>query len=242
MSFPTKIKASPLLLALALACVAGVGCASGTGIGMARTLEPGEHRLGGGLELGLGLASTSPTYDIPLPWPQLVIGYRGGLSKRVDLGARGWGFGLRGFRTFGGEVDVKIALKKAASVEDGVDVTLDPRLSYHQAAIGRSPLHALSIRLPLLIGVNTGGGDQFVLGPSIMETVVLGPDLHPIDYLGGGVSVGYGVSVAEGIRVLPEVAMSYSPVSFNGTLEDQDRRGLTTLHLGFSVTYQVGSP
>ena len=226
-------------LCLAALLAGGVGCASVTGAGTARTLPPGEHEIGSGLEFGLGLPKIAPTYHAPLPWPQLVLGYRRGLTERLDVGARAWGFGIRGLYTVGAEVDTKIALKRAEATTRGIDYTLDPAVSYHQVAVGRAPTHSLIVQSPLLIGFNANGGDQFVVGPRLGYQGVFGPDLHPVHLFSLGTNLGYHWQVTDKLAFFPEVVFAHAPVSFNGVINDAQRRGLTIFQIGLGLRFDI---
>jgi hypothetical protein len=53
--------------------------------------------------------------------------------------------------------------------------------------------------------------------------------------LGG--SLGYAWRPRRGLEIMPQLTVTYSPVSFNGTLGDRSTRGLTLLQLGFGGSY-----
>lgn len=226
-------------LLVALGLFVGNGCASVTGSGTARTLPPGESELGAGLELGLGLPKIAPTHHAPIPWPQFVLGYRRGLTDRLDVGGRVWGFGLPILYTVGVEADAKIALKKAEATTRGIDYTLDPAISYHQVSFGHAPTHSPIVQAPLLIGINTNGGDQFVVGPRVGYQGVFGKDLNSIHLFLWGTNVAYSWKVAQKLRLFPELVFLHSPVSFNGLENDGQRRGLTIFQIGLGMRFDI---
>jgi hypothetical protein len=208
------------------------GCASTTGVGNARVLADGEHQLSFGVELGAATARLAPTQPVPAPWPQLGLGYRRGLGG-IELGARAWGFGLPAYvLTLGAASDVKVPLLRTPSIESGIDAAIGLEVGYHQINISKAPTHLFTAQIPLTAGCNIGGGDQVLFGLRFLDQLMTGPDLHPVNMIFFGVSVGFVWRALPFVEVHPEVVLLYSPVSFNGLGDDSGRHGLTVLQLG----------
>jgi hypothetical protein len=207
-------------------------CASSTGVGHARVLKDGESQLAFGAELGAGLAQLSPGQPAPGPWLQLGAGYRRGFFG-IEGGARIWGFGLPSrFFTFGGAFDVKVPLLVAPSLEEGFDLSLGLDTGYHQINVARVPAHLFVAQVPLTFGVNLGGGDQLIFGVRLVDQAMTGPDVTPVNMLFFGGSLGFAWRPLAMLEVRPELVLLYSPVSFNGLVEDGERRGLTIVQIG----------
>lgn len=174
----------------------------------------------------------SPGQPAPGPWLQLGAGYRRGFLG-IEGGARLWGFGLPNrFFTLGGALDVKVPLIAAPSIERDFDLSLGLDLGYHQINVARVPTHLFASQLLLSFGWNLGGGDQLVLGARLVDHVMTGPSVHPVNMLFGGGSLGFAWRPLAMLEVRPELVVLYSPVSFNGLIEDGERRGLTIVQIG----------
>ena len=214
------------------------GCAS-AGTGTANVLEAGDQEVGFGVELATGFAKRSPTQRAPFPWPYMSASYRRGLGRQVDLGARVWGMTTPGLHTFGGAADTKIGLKQLDPDVRGWEAALNPSVGYHQVNIGGAPAHVGLASVGLLGGLNRGGGDQFAFGPRVDYQLLAGPDLHPVHIVLGGGSVAYNWRLAPSVELRPQAVVLWSPVRFNGTLADPDRRGYSYLSLGIGAFVDV---
>lgn len=238
MSAHRHLRAAPLALLAALALGLSA-CASVTGSGTARTLDKGQTQLGAGFELGLGLPKLSPEYHAPLLWPQFVAGIRHGFSERVDGGARVWGFGIQGLYTAGAQLDTKIALHQADSRNSGTDYTLAPSASYHQVNFGHAPNHSAIAQLPLLIGFNLPGEAQATVGPRVGYQGVFSAGQHPVHLIAFGSNFAVSADINDRITLVPEFVLLYSPVSFNGTVDGGEQRGLTIMQLGLGFQFDL---
>lgn len=206
-------------------------CASATGRGTARVLPEGESELSAGLELSFGAANIAPARPLRLPWIQLTAGFRHGLGSRLDVGARTWGIGIPGLFAWGAAADLKVALLRSDSYHSGWDIAIAPGAGYHQINQGFAPIHFAVFELPVLFGYNTGGGDQLFFGIRIDDHVMTADDVNTVNLLFFGAQVGYSWKISELFILRPEIVVTWTPVSFNGTLDDPDRRGLSTLQL-----------
>lgn len=215
------------------------GCASSTGVGHARLLAEDEYALTFGLDLGVSFSRLTPGQDTPAPWPQGILGARYGLGK-VELGARTWGWGIPTyFYTFGAAIDGKLALFQSPSIEEGFDLALGLDVGYHQINYQQAPIHLLVVQAPLAFGWNLGGGDQLLLGIRLADHLMGGADQTLVNMLFGGFSIGYSWRALPGVDIRPELVVLYSPVSFNGYAEDEERRGLSIVQLGLGSAFSL---
>ncbi len=219
------------VLGMLLCTFVAFGCAS-IGAGSSRVLEKGEQEVGFGVELAAGFAKRSPTQRAPFPIPYMSASYRRGLGRRVDVGARTWGMATPGFAAIGASADTKIGFKQVGVEARGWELALDPGAGYHQINIGGAPTHVVLGHLPFLIGYSRGGGDRFVVGPRVDYQMMTGVDIHPVHIVLGGTSIGYSWRITDVVTLRPEFVILYTPLRFNGTLDDPDRRGYTFMSFG----------
>ena len=216
---------------------ASSGCASQIGFGRARTLEPGRQQVSGLMEVDAVTIPTDDNKPVPLPWFQLGVGYRRGLASGFDLGARAWGFGVPGHLSFGGALDAKVQLVRSPFADRGADAATGLTLGYQQVQVGGAPWHVFGAGVPLLMGVNFGK-NQFVVGPRAGGFVWTGygMDTIVVPFFGG--STGVSVEVARKTQLMPEIVVTYVPVSFNGELDRDRRYGSYQVQLGLTVSYE----
>ena len=145
--------------------------------------------------------------EAPLTTPQLELGGRYGLSDRFELGARVW-LPMPGY-----DLEAKIALLRSDSPYSGFDLSLAPGAGYLYAPGGSgeadgAALHVASFFLPLLIGWNTGGGDQLVFAPKLVDVLSLpgGSGGMTTNMVMAGASLGYLWRATEQLSVMPELS------------------------------------
>lgn len=211
---------------LSLAVVALAGCGAQTGFGTARVLAPGASEGAVFLEGSLVTARLDRTTDVPLPLIQGGIAYRRGLTEGFELGARAWGLRIRGFASFGASLDGKTQLAESGRVH----VALVTSLGYHQVRLGGTPSHVFSGTLPLLIGVDLGR-DQLFFGPRLSYGIAASYGANAVSAAYYGLSLGYAWRWTRTFTFVPEVVWMYSPVRFNGEIDDPNRRGSNALQL-----------
>jgi len=187
------------------------------------------------MQLDLVAPKTTEGGDaIPLPWAHVGLGYRRGITQRLDLGARGWIFGLPGHLSFGGALDGKVQLLRGEP-GSGFSIATGASLGYHQAQIGGTPWHTFTLWTPILFGKDIGK-HQFVFGPRGGMTLWAGEGQNTIKLPWIGGSTGLSFGAGEKNQIMPEVVVVYSPVSFNGEVNDE-RYGAFLVQLGLSGTY-----
>ncbi|XXF77150.1 hypothetical protein P2318_29465 [Myxococcaceae bacterium GXIMD 01537] len=132
--------------------------------------------------------------------PHVDFAARYGLTDTVDIGAR-FGSSLL-------EIQSKFLLTDPN--DPGKAISLAPSIAGIFVGAGEGVGGYANVALPLLIGLKTGGGSEFVLGPRINNTIVFaGGDGNTGigNSLSVGASVGYAARVGEGFRVMPEISM-----------------------------------
>lgn len=178
------------------------GCPSMSTMNTARTLDAGEFRF----IAAPGVSRVSLGAE-PLVQPQVELGGRFGITDDVEVGAKLW---VPGY-----SLDAKIALLRAPSKDSGMDLSINPGLSYIGGISGTrtgggATLHVATVFLPVLIGFNTGGGDQLVLGPRLIDQLWLGSDDEgsTINLIYAGSSIGYAWKVSDSVMIMPELSVA----------------------------------
>ena len=195
-----------LLLSLVLA-----GCPSFSTMGTARTLPVGKTQFVVSPQAAYtkhwSIAGLDTQTDVV--FPQFELGIHHGVTDDVEVGAKIWVLGF--------EVDTKLQLLRSTSEDYGLDLAIDPGIGYlgfaQQQSVGGISLttsqNSISFYLPLLVGFNFAGGSQLILGPKLIDQVVLpSSDTGSGNVLWGGASLGYAWRVGN-FRLLPEVTVVY---------------------------------
>jgi len=142
-------------------------------------------------------------------FPQFELGIHHGVTEDIEVGAKAW---ILGF-----VVDTKLQLLRSPSDSSGIDLAIDPGIGYlgftQGQSLGTTSLTAsqnsLSFYLPLLVGFNFAGGSQLILGPKLIDQIILpSSDTGAGNVLWGGASLGYAWKVGN-FRLLPEVTVVY---------------------------------
>lgn len=230
------------LRTIAVLFVALAGCMPLTGAGRARTLGAGKTEVSVSPEITL-LSARLASGDVPLPSAQLAAGVHHGLTDRLDVGGRVWGFSLGKYvlESFGLGLGGKYQLKAEDPAPGGsrLAVALAPSLSYHQISLGGTPEHQVGGTLPLLLGWRVGtGGNQFVAGARIDYQVWMSESQMPLHVFLGGITTGFVWQISRRWSLVPELAMLYTPLRFNGESAAESGKGLTLLSLGVGVGYR----
>lgn len=201
-------------MALTLAAAAAQGCASWSNMGTARTLAPGHTRWSPAVTLSG--AATDQQARVETLGPQMELGGDVGVTEGLELGARVWGLPSRSLWTWGARAEAKIQLYRPPNPNRGVAVALAPRAGWHQVGSGGAQGGAVILGVPLLVGVNIGGGSQVVLGPEVGGQVWLGADTRPIPAWTLGGSLGLVWFVGDCFALAPEVAVHASSLDLAG--------------------------
>jgi hypothetical protein len=187
------------------------GCPSFSTMGTARTLPVGKTQFVVAPQAAYtkewSIAGLDRRSDVL--FPQFELGIHHGVTEDVEVGAKAW---ILGF-----EVDTKVQLLRSPSDRSGIDLAIDPGIGYlgftQAQSLSSTSLTAsqnsLSLYLPLLVGFNLGDGSQLVLGPKLIDQVILpSSDTGAGNVLWGGASFGYAWRIGN-FQLLPEVTVVY---------------------------------
>ncbi len=187
-------------VAVVVFALVGSGCSMAT-LGSARPIDSGESQFVLAPSFNrIGLSRSDRK------GPQFEIGGRYGVTDDVDIGARLW-LPLPGYT-----IDSRIALKKSASADSGLDISLNPGLMYIYAPGGDAndtALHFTTLQVAALFGIHLPGGRQVVVGPKVIDiistdtSVSLGSTFNMVIV---GSSLGYVWPVTRNLTIVPEIA------------------------------------
>ncbi|HNC95437.1 MAG TPA: hypothetical protein PKW90_04890 [Myxococcota bacterium] len=213
-----------------------LACASSLDLGRATPLEPGEGMFSSGGGLSAFTPALSARGNAGLPWFQAAAGYHRGVAPGLEIGGRGWIFGLPNwFSTVGGALDSKILLHRSG---EGYDphLSLAPNLLYHRPALGGAPWHILSLQLPLLVGWDLGPS-QLVFSPRVAGWYATSYGQAPIWTASAGFGLALHIPVRK-VELRPELSWSWAPLGFSGADDDPTRIGAGGIELGFGVAWR----
>lgn len=199
-------------------------------------LAAGEHEVGVGWELGLLAPKLAPDANTPLPSSAATVSYRHGFEG-WDLGGRAWGLGIRGLFGVGAAADVRARLTAPDPGEDGFLAAFRGSAGYHQLNYGSLPTHFPHFGMAVSAGWRVEGLVDLYLALRIDDFVLIAEEVETQNIVFYGLAIGSDWQVGEGIWLEPRLVLSGAPVSFNGTLEDQDRQGLPLVQLGLEVRW-----
>lgn len=184
-----------------VAAVSGVavlaGCPSVSTTGLARTMNRGSIQ---------GFIAPGFITLEGVTLPQIEAGGRYAVSDRVEIGAKLW--------LIGAGVDGKFALLRAPSMQSGMDLSIDPMISYLGlgADVGDTSgsVSMVTVVLPVLIGINFSG-HQLILGPKAVGHGVFGTSENVEGTFASGQTLGLGGTVGLALkagakfRIMPEI-------------------------------------
>lgn len=227
------------LIVVTAAAIAASGCATIGTMQTANTLGKGKFQAS--LEPTYwGLVAGSQTGNIF--FPNLTLSARYGLSDKVDFGGR---IGSNGF-----EIDTKFMLTDPKKT--GFVVSIAPLAG--GGAVGGTTGMAGSVYLqvPVLFGFGIGGGSQLVLTPKLLDWYLFGSGsvtgssgLGQGNILGLGASAGVSLKLANGFRIMPEVAFAYpivegASLSSGGTSAGASQVGGSFVLMQFALAFLFG--
>lgn len=195
------------------------GCASVSTMGLARTLNQGAVQgwvapEGGGVVALTGASTVAGSTGVG--YPLLEGGIRVGVTDHFELGAR---LGLSGIGLEG-----KIGFLRSPTMDTGINLSLNPGVTYVGFGAGPAFLGTLTFHLPVLIGIDFGG-HELVLGPRFIDQLVFAgvsgtgsaTSSAGINVIYAGGSVGVALKVGSSLRILPEVSIGV-PLVITGTV------------------------
>ncbi|MGQ0507371.1 MAG: hypothetical protein ACT4TC_18855 [Myxococcaceae bacterium] len=123
-------------------------------------------------------------------------------------------------------LDAKWALLRAQTEDEGVDLAFDPGI----ASSGAPPLiPALSVQLPLLLGINVGWGSQVVVAPKVMDDVTRGGP----SFKAGG-TLGFAWKANGPFFIYPHASATYR---FLNVANSPYALGQTEYEAGFAILF-----
>jgi len=221
-------KLLPLLPALALVLL--TGCPSFSTMGTARTLPKGKSQFfiaPGGMVLKdfqTDNAGLSESFGLPT----VEFGGRYGVTDHVEVGGKVF--------PIGAELNAKFALIRPETPA-GLNLSVGPAASVYAFPSDQDTFTLAWFHLPLLVGFNVGGS-ELVIAPRISDLMVTGGGDSSNTVFAGG-SLGFAWKVADGFRILPEIAFTtpiYYAVEAGGTAvaDTIDPRGaMVQFNVGF---------
>ncbi len=209
-----------------------LGCAGGLDIGRAVVTSPGETRWSAGAELSVATATSGPEQETPLPWVSPMAGVRYGLAPGWDVGAHGWAIGWPGLiGVTGAAADARVQLRTSAAQYDP-SVSAGLSLSMNRPSVGGTPFYLMSAEIPVWLGF-PAGDDEITITPRGGAVLVTSQGQTPFVAPRLGFGVAWHIAARER-EVVPQVAWGWSPVPFDGTLDDPKRRGFHTFEMGIA--------
>jgi hypothetical protein len=173
-----------------------LGCASVTNVQRADTLGKGNFQVG--VEPGVQAAAAGTAF---VPYPHLDGSIRFGVSEGVDLGLRaGWSFL---------ELQGKFLVTRPG--DPNYAVSIAPTVGGIFVGAAGASAGLLNFGLPVLVGFKFGL-NELVLGPRLQGYYVFGSGGTSSTSVGGlilagGGSVGFAISVAETVAIMPELGV-----------------------------------
>jgi hypothetical protein len=218
--------------------LAATACAPAVGLGRADTLPAGDSRFAWGIDLSLVSPRVAEGDPVNVPYGLLLLGYARGLTDDVELGARLWGAGLLGSGAWGTAVDGKWRVMRAdAAAHERWDAVLTGTLGYHELVIGGTREWIPFASVGALFGWRFGERHQLVFGPHVRGGLWMGDGQGTIELFGAGASVGVSLRFGRW-EIFPELALTLSPIGFNGEAETSDKTGVSVTTLGLVAGYR----
>jgi hypothetical protein len=154
------------------------------------------------------------------------VGLRYSVTDHVEVGAKAW--------LVGGALDAKVALLRSESEETGLNIALDPGISYLGFGLGSASAGLLTVYFPVMFGYRFNA-HEIIVAPKLVGMVgSLGGGTGAV--LFGGSSVGFAPRLAPGFRLMPEVSF-LTPVA--GAVAGGGESGSANL-LSSNFVVQVG--
>ncbi|HEY7724441.1 MAG TPA: hypothetical protein VH880_03855 [Anaeromyxobacteraceae bacterium] len=187
-------------LAVAPLAAALAGCPSFSTMGLARTVPKDTNQIYiAPTVVGTTVRTSSGGQYETLTLPQFEIGVRRGVTDGVEIGGKIW--------LLGGAFDAKFQLARG-----GLDVAVDPAVSWIGFKSGSDGFNIVSVYLPILFGVNLSPGTQLVLTPKAISQFYFasgGSSSGSANVLFTGGSVGLAFKLGETTWILPEATVLY---------------------------------
>lgn len=218
----SRIYAAAAIGALTVCCVTPASYTSASAIGKGNINVAVEPAV-------LGVAA--PGTNLWAPMGNLSA--RFGVTERLELGGRMGGTAL--------ELLSKYQFTNPANPR--LAVSIAPSLGGLALGAGTASVGSFGLQVPLLIGLKTGGGSEFFVGPRLLDWLLLGGlgvgTSAAVNVLNVGTSVGYFARVADFFAIVPEINVLYPLLGGAFARAGGASTGGNRL-LGGGVFFQVG--
>jgi len=216
-----------------------LACAGGLDLGRAVVVPPGATRWTAGAEVSVATATSGPDQETPLPWLSPILGAAHGIAPGWEVGLRGWASGWPGvIGVAGAAAHARAQLRASANGYDPA-VATGLLLGASVPTTGGTPFPLLWADVPAWLGFPSGD-DEITLTPRAGVVFVTSRGQTPFLAPRLGFGVAWHLALRER-EVVPQVAWGWSPVPFDGTLDDPDRRGFHTFEMGISWAWGDGA-
>ena len=186
------------------------GCSSMAALGTPRTLDAGSFQYGGELITGGSVLERDDSATTTL---QMGASFAVGLTDNLELGTRVWGIPALTEWTWGGEIQTKIQLVRPENPRGKLELSLAPRLSFHQLGKADTTWEQASGTLALMLGWSPNDEVQFILTPQFGGNILMNSGSNDVFAYHVGGSVGVAWSVQACTTVLPNITFMYTNAS-----------------------------
>ena len=206
--------AARLILGLSL-LYAMSGCTSMAALGTARTLDAGNFRYGGELITGAAVLDRDDAETTAL---QMGASLSYGITDHVEIGSRVWGIPALTEWTWGGEIQTKFQLVRPESPTGEFQLSLAPRVAFHQLGKSEATWEHASATLAVMMGFNANEELQFIITPQFGGDRLSSSGNNDVYAIHAGGSLGVAWSFQACTTVLPSITFMYS----NAALTDDE--------------------
>ncbi len=170
-----------------------LGCISMGAAQLADTVGDGRTQVAG--EAGFyGMLATGGASAVPfVGYPDVGLTVRHGMTDWIDLGGS--------LSTSGVGVNAKFLLTDPSSRTLAISIAPEAHLMVAFAGVA---LGVTSASLPILFGLKTSGGDQFVFGPRLYNLLFFGGGFGAIDLVALGGNIGYAFRIGDDFALMPQ--------------------------------------
>jgi hypothetical protein len=219
-----SVRASLASAAMLALCAAG--CAPQIGLGRADVLAPGTSRAALMADVTLLSPRIADGDPLQLPYALLVGSYHRGIAPKLELGGRAHLTGVPGFWLWGATFDLKWQPLDTGRWNGA----LVSSVGYHEIRLGGAPYWCPNLAIAWLTGYDLGA-HQLVFGARFGSAIVDTDGQKLIPMTGLGLLLGLHFRVGRW-DIPVELALTGSPLEFNGEVSTDSRRGAGFVSLG----------
>lgn len=209
----------------ALVLCMSAGCSAHTAYKSARPIGAGETRY----MVAPQIHTAGARDGTPVPYPELGMTIRRGVTSKVDIGGAVAVLPL-------GEFLSSLSLEGSAqrhlyrSVNGRVDIAVGGGLGYRVIGTKGAVTESVYASVPLILGVHLGK-HELIISPYAAWQRWYSEGTRPVDIPSLGTSIGFFWQVSKRIALLPEVSFANTPVRANS--QDDNVLG----HVGIAVVW-----